>query len=64
MVGEVEETEVAAGEASLLEAGAGALQGVGVAGAHPGAGVVGVEVWVVARKLWWSHTGRKRSICK
>ena len=70
MVGEVEETEVAAGEDFLLEAGAGALQGVGVAGAHPGAGVVGVEeegdaeAWVEERKLWWSHTGRKRSICK
>ena len=63
MVEEEEETEVAVGEVSLLEVGAGVLQGVEVAGVHPGAGVVGVEeegdaeAWVEERKLWWSHTG-------
>ena len=63
MVGEEEETEVAAGEVSLLEVGAGVHQGVGVVGAHPGAGGVGVEeegdaeAWVEERRLWWSHTG-------
>ena len=63
VVEEEEETEVAVGEVSLLEVGAGVLQGVEVAGAHPGAGVVGVEeegdaeAWVEERKLWWSHTG-------
>jgi len=63
VVGEVEVTEVAVGEAFLLVDEAGAVLGVGVAGVHPEAGVVEVEEeedageWVEERRLWWSHTG-------
>jgi len=62
-VGEVEVTEVVAGEAFLLEDEAGVVLGVGVVGAHPEAGVVEVEegedagAWVEERRLLWSHTG-------
>ena len=58
VVGEVEVTGAVAGEASLLVDEAGAVQEVGVVGAHPGAGVVGVEeggeeeAWVEERRLW------------
>ena len=58
VVGEVEVTGAVAGEASLLVDEAGAVQEVGVAGAHPGVGVVGVEeggeeeAWVEERRLW------------
>ena len=55
VVGEVEVTGAVAGEASLLVDEAGAVQEVG---AHPGAGMVGVEeggeeeAWVEERRLW------------
>ena len=58
VVGEVVVTGAVAGEASLLVDEAGAVQEVGVVGAHPGAGVVGVEeggeeeAWVEERRLW------------
>ena len=58
VVGEVEVTGAVAGEASLLVDEAGAVQEVGVVGAHSEAGVVGVEeggeeeAWVEERRLW------------